>query len=62
MSEVRLPSMETITVLEASRRSGVPAAAIYRSIDSGDLVGFRDGSEIKVRVDDLALLTRHLSG
>jgi excisionase family DNA binding protein len=62
MSELRLPLMETITVLEASRRSGVPAATIYRSIDAGELVGFRDGSEIKVRADDLALLSRRISG
>jgi hypothetical protein len=28
-----------------------------RSIDSGAIAGFRDGSVVKVRVDDLALLT-----
>jgi excisionase family DNA binding protein len=50
--------MDTVTVLEASRRSGVPAGEIYRSIDQGDLAGFRDGSEIKVRVQDLEQLGR----
>lgn len=48
--------MEAVSVLEASRRSGIPARDIYRSIDDGLIAGFRDGSEIKVRVDDLAAL------
>jgi len=48
--------METISVLEASRRSGIPAAEIYRSIDAGDVAGFRVDSEIRLRVGDLARL------
>ena len=58
MRERRSVPMETITVLEASRRSGLPAATIYRSIDAGDVPGFRDGSQIKIRVDDLTALVR----
>lgn len=48
--------METITAHEAARRSGIPVAEIYRSIDAGDVAGFRVDSEIRLRVGDLARL------
>jgi hypothetical protein len=62
MTDVQSKPMERISVLEASRRSGLPAASIYRSIDEGELVGFRVGSEIQVRVGDLAKLATQASG
>jgi hypothetical protein len=62
MTDVQSKPMERISVLEASRRSGLPAASIYRSIDGGELVGFRVGSEIQVRVGDLAKLATQASG
>lgn len=62
MTQVRSTSMDAVSVLEASRRSGVPARDIYRSIDEGLIAGFRDGSEIKVHVDDLAVLNPRSPG
>jgi hypothetical protein len=62
MTSMRSTSMEAVSVLDPSRRSGVPARDIYQAIDEGLIAGFRDGSEIKVRVDDLAVLDRRSPG